>query len=193
MWRGPQEYITYEFVLTSPAVSRMPGSSLIVFVMGGRWPYRYCFVGYCFQDLFNIAPIILVLLPSSFFSISLVSVHVVHPYSSIDTTAAWKKLLFLLSVRSDFHMTDSLSIAVYAFATHVVMSVSVDKTLLPRYVNMSSSFKSPPFSVEMSPVWLKRWHGDLHHQLHVPDYLAGIQLGWVYLPESLCHCRSPRP
>ena len=27
MWRGPQEYITYELVLTSPAVSRMSGSS----------------------------------------------------------------------------------------------------------------------------------------------------------------------
>ena len=27
MWRGPQEYITYELVPTSPAVSRMSGSS----------------------------------------------------------------------------------------------------------------------------------------------------------------------
>ena len=27
MWRGPQEYVAYEFVLTSPAVSRMSGSS----------------------------------------------------------------------------------------------------------------------------------------------------------------------
>ena len=26
-WRGPQEYVTYELVLTSPAVSRMFGSS----------------------------------------------------------------------------------------------------------------------------------------------------------------------
>ena len=32
----------------------------------------------------------------------------VHPYSSIDTTAAWKKLRFILSVRSDFHMIESL-------------------------------------------------------------------------------------
>ena len=24
-----------------------------VFVMGGRWPYSWCFVGCCFQDLFN--------------------------------------------------------------------------------------------------------------------------------------------
>ena len=32
----------------------------IVFVMGGRWPYSWCFVGCCRQDLFNIASNILV-------------------------------------------------------------------------------------------------------------------------------------
>ena len=32
----------------------------IVFVMGGRWPYSWCFVGCCAQDLFNIARNILV-------------------------------------------------------------------------------------------------------------------------------------
>ena len=63
-----------------------------------------------------------------FFSIRLVSVHVVHPYSIIDTTAAWKKLRFIVSVRSDFPMTDNLSLA----ASHVLTYVSVDETLLPR-------------------------------------------------------------
>ena len=56
----------------------------------------------------------------------------VHPYSSIDMAAGWKKLRFILSVRSDFQMTNSLSIAVHAFAGHELMSVSVDETLLPR-------------------------------------------------------------
>ncbi len=60
----------------------------------------------------------------------LVSIHVVHPYTSIDTIAAWKKLRFILSVRSDFNMTESLSLAVHAFASHVLMSVSVDETLV---------------------------------------------------------------
>ena len=32
----------------------------IVFVMGGRWPYSWCFVGCCRLDLFNIARNILV-------------------------------------------------------------------------------------------------------------------------------------
>ena len=78
----------------------------IVFVTRGSWPYSWCLVGCCCQDLFNIAGSILVWLPSSFFSRS-VSVQVVHPYSSIDTTAAWKKLRFILLVWSDFHMIES--------------------------------------------------------------------------------------
>ena len=42
--------------------------------------------------------ILLATLKSSFFSSRFVSVQVVHPYSSIDTTTAWKKLCFILSV-----------------------------------------------------------------------------------------------
>ncbi len=95
-------------------------SSLDRFVMEGRWPNSWCLVGCCRQDLFNIARSILVLLPSSFFSSRCVRVHAVDPYSSIDTTAAWKKLRFILSVRSDFHMIDSLSIAVHAFVSRVL-------------------------------------------------------------------------
>ena len=109
--------------------------TLIVFVMGGRWSYSWGFVGCCLLDMFTIDRSILVLLPSSFFSIFLVSVHIVHPYSSIDTPAAWKNLSFILSVRSDFHMTASLSIAVHAFISRVSMSFSIDETMLPRKVN----------------------------------------------------------
>ena len=78
--------------------------------LSGRWPFSCCFVGCCLQDLFNIARRILVQYPSSFFSMRLVSIHVVHPYSSIDMTSPWEKLRFILSVMSDFHMTDSQSI-----------------------------------------------------------------------------------
>ena len=39
---------------------------LIVFTMGGRWPYSCCFVDCCLQDLFNFARNILVLLLSFF-------------------------------------------------------------------------------------------------------------------------------
>ena len=55
MWRSPLEYITYELVPTSPAVSCMSGSSSFYsFRVDGRWPYSCCFVGCCFQDVFNI-------------------------------------------------------------------------------------------------------------------------------------------
>ena len=111
--------------------------TLMVFVMGGKWPYSCCFVGCCLQDLFKIARSILVQLLSTFFSICLVSVHVVHPYSSIDTTAAWKKLLFILQDRSDFHMTASLSISVQAFVSRVSISFSVDETQLQYYIIIS--------------------------------------------------------
>ena len=69
-----------------------------------------------------------------------------HPYSSIDSTAAWKKLRFILSDRSDFHMADRLSLTVHAFASRVLTSVSVDETLLPRLVNLSTSFRELPLS-----------------------------------------------
>ena len=124
---------------------------LIVFMMDGRWLYSYCFVGCCFQDLFNIPHSILVQL-SSFFSIHLVCVHIVYPYSSIDITITQKKLRFILLVKSDFHMTDSLSITVHAFASHMLISASVDETLLPWQVNLLTSFRELMFSVEISPV-----------------------------------------
>ena len=94
----------------------------MVFEMGGRCPYSSCFVKCCLQDLFNTTCSILVQLPSSFLPICLVSIHVVHPYSSIDIDHCLEKLHFILSDRSDFHNTDSLSIAVQAFDSHVLIS-----------------------------------------------------------------------
>ena len=49
-------------------------------------------------------------------------------------------------------MIDSLSIAIHAFFSRVSMSFSVDETLLPRLVNLSTSFRELPSSVEMTPV-----------------------------------------
>ena len=89
--------------------------------------------------------------PVSFFSIRFVSVYVVHPYSSIDKTAAWKKFRFNLSDRSDLHIIDSLSIAVHTFARRILTSLSVDETLLPRNGNLSTNFRWRPFRMEISP------------------------------------------
>ena len=60
MWGGPQEYITYELVLLLQQCSAcLIRLILIVFVMGGWWPYSCCFVGCCLRDLINIARSIL--------------------------------------------------------------------------------------------------------------------------------------
>ena len=55
-------------------------------------------------------------------------------------TAVWKKLRFILSVRSDFDMTDSLSVAVRAFASSMLMSVSdhTETLVLVRSPKLSS-------------------------------------------------------
>ena len=100
--------------------------------------------------MFIIARNILVHFPSSFSSIHLVSTDVMHPYSRINTTAAWKKLRFILSYKFDFHGIDNLSIAVDSLAGRILMSFSLDETLLPQYVNLSTSFREPPFSIGTS-------------------------------------------
>ena len=94
-WRGPLKYIPYELVPTSPFVSCMSGSSnfdsfhdvwlvAVQMLLCGVLPPGL--VKYCSQHSCVVAV--------KLFSIRLVSVNVVHPYRSIDTTATWKKLRF---------------------------------------------------------------------------------------------------
>ena len=50
-------------LMTSSLIQHCPACLVrltwIVFVMGGRWPYSWCLVGCCCQDLFNIVRSIL--------------------------------------------------------------------------------------------------------------------------------------
>ena len=41
--------------LRSSSLQRLVRLTCIVFMMGGKWPYSWCLVGCCRQDLFNIA------------------------------------------------------------------------------------------------------------------------------------------
>ena len=118
--------------------------SWTVLEIGGRCPYNCCFMGCCFQDLFNTARSTLLQLPSSFFSIRFVSVHLVHPYNRIDTTSPWKKSRFILSDSLDFPIINNLSIVAHTFARRILVLFSIDETQLPRYMNWSSTFKSKP-------------------------------------------------
>ena len=148
-------------LLLQPCLTRLVRLIWMVLEIGCRWSYSCCFVRCCFQNLFNIARRILVWSSSYFFSIALVSVHVVHLYSRIDTSTAWKKFSFILSDRSDFHTIGSLSITIHVFAMRIMVSLSVDEILLPRHMNSFTNFKEPPFRVELSPSWLKHLYSVL--------------------------------
>ena len=78
-----------------------------------------------------------------------ISFHVVHPFNSMATT--WKKSHFILLDRSDFHMIDNLSIAVHAFAKHMLTSLSINEMLPLMYVNLSSNFRGLPLRVKTAP------------------------------------------
>ena len=105
-------------------------------------------------------------------SMCFVSIYVVHLYSSIDTTTAWKKSCFILLDRSDFHMTDSLSIVIQSFTKHILTSLSVDEML--RYMNLSYNFRGLPFRVKMAPFQLK----------HIYSILFAFT--WRLMPPSAC-------
>ena len=66
----------------------------MAFEMGSWCPYSCSYVGCCHQDLFNTAHSILVQLLSSFFSIHLISIYVVHPFSSINTNRCLEETAF---------------------------------------------------------------------------------------------------
>ena len=155
-----------------------------VLEMGCRCPYNCCFVECYFQDLFNIARSILVQLLHSFSSVHLINVHVVYSYYRIDTT---KRLRFILSNKADFHTIDNLSMVDHAFASRILMSFSVNKPLLPRYANLSTDFREPPFKVEIPSFWLT----------HMYSILSAFT--WRPIPpaawdsKALCHLRSLRP
>ena len=136
-------------------------------------------MGCCLRDLFNIARSILVLLPSCFFSMRLVSVHVVHPYRSIDTTAGWKKLRFILSVGSDFHMTDRLARAVHAFANRCLCQL-MRHCFLGRWIYQL-------VSESYCLVWRCRRfdYQPVHNNLSINLRLSVWTFQWIY--QSISH------
>ena len=57
-------------------------------------------------------------------------------------TIAWKNSHFILSGRSEFCMVINLSVVVSALPMHMLILLSVDEILLPRYMN---SFTLEPY------------------------------------------------
>ena len=128
--------------------------TLIVFVMGGRWPYSCCFVGCSLHDLFNIARSILVYLASSFFSIRLVSVYVVHPYCSIDTTADWKKTAFTSEKFMKLSRRDVFNLAVNKLITRKTQNIFFN------LITQHSGFRK--YSIILKS--LSQFYNLFHHQ-----------------------------
>ena len=62
-------------------------------------------------------------------------------YSSTDIATARRKSSFNLSERPDFHRIDKLSIPVPSFPLRISISLSIDGTLLPRYLKWSTNFR----------------------------------------------------
>ena len=77
----------------------LPRLSWIAFKMGGKWSYKYCYVGCCFQDLSKTALIIFVKSPPNFVSGRFV--HTVQLYISADSVTAWTIFHFIFSEKSD--------------------------------------------------------------------------------------------
>ena len=124
-------------------------------------------------------------------STTTISIHVVHPYSRINTTATWTIFCFTLSDRSDFHMIDIQSIAVYAFARCTFMSFSVKETLLLWYVNLFTNFREQPFIVQLSPFLLKRvFFVCIHMEANGSCYLIQTMQQGFDLGRYICDKRN---
>ena len=77
------------------------------------------------------------------------------PYHSTDTARTQKNFRFILSDKSNFHKVDNLSVAVHTLPMCILIRLSVDEILLPRYVNWSTNFRGLPFHEEMTSSRLK--------------------------------------
>ena len=75
----------------------------------------------------------------------------------MDTTTAWKNgvLFYQIGLISWWLITFP------AFVNSVLMPFSRDETLLPRSMNLSTSFREPPFHEGISPLWLKHMYSVL--------------------------------
>ena len=95
-WKGLHKRMSFinSFFLLQPCPAYLVCLTWMVLEIGNKWLYCSCFVGCCFQDLFNIAHNILVQFPTCFLSICFVSIYL----SCIYTATAWKKSQFFYHI-----------------------------------------------------------------------------------------------
>ena len=124
--------------------------------MSCRFPYNLCLVGCCFHEMLSAARSIRVYVPSNLCSRCFVSVHVVEPYISTDSTVARKNFRFKSSVRRDSQMEFILFRAFHALPIRMLTSLSVSATSLPRYTNEYTCLTVSPLRVFIEP---SCWNG----------------------------------
>ena len=135
MCRRPQDNVAYDFVLIARAVSRMLFSS--------TWYVWWDLNLRKAPDLWGVASRIC----SEQIVAFLCSCHLTFFFSCISLVPMrcilrvvlsqaqlWKNPIFILPMRSDFHIIDNLSAASHAFASRMLTSLSVEEMLLPRYM-----------------------------------------------------------
>ena len=132
---------SFLFLQQCPAC--LVGLIWVIFEMSVRGPYSCCFViCYC-QDLFKIGHSIFMSLLSSFFSMFVVSVQVVHLYSSMDTSAGSKKKNCEL-----FYRVGPTNIYIYIVIHRQICFVQSELIIVARYTCFQSLWSKPS--------WLKR-------------------------------------
>ena len=113
--------------------------------------------------------------------------HFVRVHTVVPTQLGRNPVLFH---QIDFHMINSLLIAVYAFSMRVLITFSIDEILLPRNGNWSFNFRSLPLQEEMSPSRLK--HMNSSYMLPAAcSRLCNWDSSWAgYMREALDHLRN---
>ena len=75
-------------------------------------------------------------------------------------------------------MIDNLSIVVYAFTMHMLISLSLDEILLPNYVNWSTAFRDLLLKVEMVSFHLKHELCFIYAYAEANDSCCLLQALW---------------
>ena len=167
------ENVTYEFAISSLALSSMSFRYILIFCeMGGQWLYIYIFPLYV-----SFTP-------------------VMHPFTTNDTGAAWKESRFIFSKITDFHKTTYQPIEVLGFVMCMLTSISLNmKLLLSR--ELINWFQKLATLHRDGSLFKRRRLFYLHSSIYqcplllTLGYLAEGQLGHMSLPDALDHLCSP--
>ena len=125
-------------------------------------------------------------MPSSFFSIRLVSVHVVHPYSSIDTTAA--RNCIKLNIKTEYKINIKILILIlhktFLFWQKVILNNVKSKNRFSYVIRRKSLWESISFYV------IFRWKFLGHYYFFTPGEVFTPSFSWWFFNWSWSDSKS---